>query len=437
MTLALVIAIGCAAACSPACSASAAGSSSCRRSTLVLGLTQLHAEATSLLAILPTRPSSAPGGSVGYGNVDLRVAAWIGVASIAGVEVGVLVAEALPGARRCGGSSGCCCCSSTAPDRLADCGRDREHLPGGREATRSGSRWSTSRSARSSSSCRPRTRRSTRSSSGARRILAFRTFAYIRVGILLGRLLVENDVPGIRRLRDLDRGAAARRAAPARRSCGAARGRRGDRGRSALRATREAIGPDDEARARFREFAAKHSDSTWREALASSTDGAPSPRTADRPRRCRRGRLDERRRRGGAVRRGGERVSRSRSPIPNQSGARPRRDRRCAATVAARDARRRSVPGRRLDREPRRRRRRPRRRPSAGNASAGCRARRQVVSLFGGEITADAVTGARIGGHRYHRVPAGTRTGARSPEPPDRRAAAWSATRPRSGTGGS
>src|SRR5947208_5543874 len=28
-----------------------------------------------------------------------------------------------------------------------------------------------------------------------RTILAFRTFAYIRVGILLGRLLVENDVP--------------------------------------------------------------------------------------------------------------------------------------------------------------------------------------------------------------------------------------------------
>jgi hypothetical protein len=28
-----------------------------------------------------------------------------------------------------------------------------------------------------------------------RKLLAFRTFAYIRVGILLGRLLVENDVP--------------------------------------------------------------------------------------------------------------------------------------------------------------------------------------------------------------------------------------------------
>ena len=31
--------------------------------------------------------------------------------------------------------------------------------------------------------------------SGPRTILAFRTFAYIRVGILLGRLLVERDVP--------------------------------------------------------------------------------------------------------------------------------------------------------------------------------------------------------------------------------------------------
>jgi len=62
---------------------------------LVLGLTQLHAEATSLLAILPTA-------MVGtwhqrrYGNVDLRAAAWIGVASIAGVQIGVLIAESLP-----------------------------------------------------------------------------------------------------------------------------------------------------------------------------------------------------------------------------------------------------------------------------------------------------------------------------------------------------
>lgn len=31
--------------------------------------------------------------------------------------------------------------------------------------------------------------------SGPRTILAFRTFAYLRVGILLGKLLVENDLP--------------------------------------------------------------------------------------------------------------------------------------------------------------------------------------------------------------------------------------------------
>ena len=62
---------------------------------LVLGLTQLHAEASSLLAILPT----ALVGSwrqVRYRNVDVRAAAFIGVASIAGVQVGVLVAESLP-----------------------------------------------------------------------------------------------------------------------------------------------------------------------------------------------------------------------------------------------------------------------------------------------------------------------------------------------------
>jgi uncharacterized membrane protein YfcA len=63
--------------------------------TLVLGLTQIHAEATSLLAILPTalvgtwRQRS-------YGNVDARAAAWIGVASIVGVQIGVVVALALP-----------------------------------------------------------------------------------------------------------------------------------------------------------------------------------------------------------------------------------------------------------------------------------------------------------------------------------------------------
>ena len=62
---------------------------------LGLGLTQLHAEATSLLAILPT----ALVGSwrqQRYGNIDFRAAATIGVASILGVQAGVVVAESLP-----------------------------------------------------------------------------------------------------------------------------------------------------------------------------------------------------------------------------------------------------------------------------------------------------------------------------------------------------
>jgi uncharacterized membrane protein YfcA len=62
---------------------------------LGLGLTQLHAEATSLLAILPTA-------LVGtwrqrrYGNVDVRAAALVGIAAVAGVQAGVPLAESLP-----------------------------------------------------------------------------------------------------------------------------------------------------------------------------------------------------------------------------------------------------------------------------------------------------------------------------------------------------
>jgi uncharacterized membrane protein YfcA len=63
--------------------------------TLVLGLTQLHAEASSLLAILPTVAAGA-WNQQRYGNVRWRAALVIGLASIAGVEGGVLVAEALP-----------------------------------------------------------------------------------------------------------------------------------------------------------------------------------------------------------------------------------------------------------------------------------------------------------------------------------------------------
>jgi uncharacterized membrane protein YfcA len=62
---------------------------------LVLGLTQLHAEATSLLAILPTAAAGV-WRQRSYGNVRWRAALIIGVAAIAGVEGGVQIAEALP-----------------------------------------------------------------------------------------------------------------------------------------------------------------------------------------------------------------------------------------------------------------------------------------------------------------------------------------------------
>jgi uncharacterized membrane protein YfcA len=62
---------------------------------LGLGLTQIHAEATSLLAILPT---AALGSwrQYRYGNVAVRAAAIVGAGTAIGVQFGVVLAEALP-----------------------------------------------------------------------------------------------------------------------------------------------------------------------------------------------------------------------------------------------------------------------------------------------------------------------------------------------------
>ncbi len=92
--------------------------------------------------------------------------------------------------------------------------------------------------------------------SGPRRILAFRTFAYIRIGILLGRLLVEEDVPGYdgtetwveSLLRD-----ERHKEAVVRELRAVAEEVAGD----PRYADDESMGPDDDARARFREFARK------------------------------------------------------------------------------------------------------------------------------------------------------------------------------------
>jgi uncharacterized protein len=63
--------------------------------TLVLGLTQLHAEASSLLAVLPP-VFVGTWRQQRYGNVRWRPALILGLSAVAGVEGGVQIAEHLP-----------------------------------------------------------------------------------------------------------------------------------------------------------------------------------------------------------------------------------------------------------------------------------------------------------------------------------------------------
>jgi hypothetical protein len=88
-----------------------------------------------------------------------------------------------------------------------------------------------------------------------RRQLAFRTFAYIRVGVLLGSLLVENDVVSDDSQTWVDRLLAdpAHRAAVIEEVKAVAREVAAD----PKLAEEEPVGPDDEARERFRRFAKK------------------------------------------------------------------------------------------------------------------------------------------------------------------------------------
>ncbi len=62
---------------------------------VALGLGQVEAAATSLLAVVPT---AAVGSwrQYRYGNLRLRPAIVVGVASVVGVEVGVLIATSIP-----------------------------------------------------------------------------------------------------------------------------------------------------------------------------------------------------------------------------------------------------------------------------------------------------------------------------------------------------
>ncbi|HUF02078.1 MAG TPA: sulfite exporter TauE/SafE family protein [Gaiellaceae bacterium] len=62
---------------------------------VALGLGQLEAQATSLLAILPTVLAGA-WNQRRYGNLHLRLALILGVVSVAGVEIGAQIATSLP-----------------------------------------------------------------------------------------------------------------------------------------------------------------------------------------------------------------------------------------------------------------------------------------------------------------------------------------------------
>lgn len=62
---------------------------------IALGLGQVDAAATSLLAVVPTAAVGAAR-QARYGNLRLRPALVVGAASIAGVAIGVQIATALP-----------------------------------------------------------------------------------------------------------------------------------------------------------------------------------------------------------------------------------------------------------------------------------------------------------------------------------------------------
>ena len=90
---------------------------------------------------------------------------------------------------------------------------------------------------------------------GAHKALAFRTFAYIRIGMLLGELLVDTDVPA-----DSDESwveAILREPANYEAVVRAVRAVAEEIASDAQYADEEPVGPDDAARDRFREFARK------------------------------------------------------------------------------------------------------------------------------------------------------------------------------------
>ena len=92
--------------------------------------------------------------------------------------------------------------------------------------------------------------------SGPHKILAFRTFAYIRVGILLGQLLVEHDIPAYDGTETWIE-AMLREPAHAQAVVDELLAVAHEIAADPKYAEDEPVGPDDAARERFREFAKK------------------------------------------------------------------------------------------------------------------------------------------------------------------------------------
>ena len=63
--------------------------------TIGLGLSQLDAEATSLLAIIPVALVGA-WRQRAHGNLDLRIGVTLGLLAVAGAAAGVVIANAVP-----------------------------------------------------------------------------------------------------------------------------------------------------------------------------------------------------------------------------------------------------------------------------------------------------------------------------------------------------
>ena len=80
---------------SPGCSGSAGGALFVPALTLGLGLSQLDAEATSLLAIIPVALVGAARQRA-HGNVDVRTGVVLGLVAVGGALAGVVIANAVP-----------------------------------------------------------------------------------------------------------------------------------------------------------------------------------------------------------------------------------------------------------------------------------------------------------------------------------------------------